>query len=71
MRRLFVLRPEPGNSESLQRAEALGLDAVAMPLFDVEPVEWDVPDAAGFDGLLLTSANAVAHAGEQLTDLRG
>ena len=45
---------------------ALGLDPVAMPLFEIEPVDWDAPDPAGFDGLLLTSANAVRHGGDGL-----
>jgi uroporphyrinogen-III synthase len=71
MRRLFVLRPEPGAGETVARAQAQGLDAVSMPLFQVEPVPWEVPDAGSFDALLLTSANAVIHAGEHLTDLRG
>ena len=71
MRRLFVLRPEPGNGETVRRAEALGLDAEAMPLFKIEPVEWEAPDGGAFDGLLLTSANAVVNAGDQLSRLRG
>jgi uroporphyrinogen-III synthase len=40
-------------------------------LFEVEPVAWEVPDASGFDGVLLTSANAVRHAGGQLQEVRG
>jgi uroporphyrinogen-III synthase len=71
MRPLLVLRPEPGASATLERAKALGLQARAIPLFEVEPVSWEPPEAAGFDGLLLTSANAVRHAGEQLQALRG
>ena len=71
MSRIFILRPEPGASETLARAQAKGLDAVAMPLFAVEPVAWEAPDGASFDGLLLTSANAVRHGGEQLAGLRG
>ncbi|HEX5258022.1 MAG TPA: uroporphyrinogen-III synthase [Sphingomicrobium sp.] len=71
MRRLLVLRPEPGASATAQRARALGLTAVAAPLFEIEPLEWDVPEVGGFDGLLLTSANAVRHSGERLRDLRG
>ncbi len=71
MRRLFILRPEPAASETLARAQAQGLDAVSMPLFQVEPVRWEVPDPASFDALLLTSANAVLHGGDHLTDLRG
>lgn len=71
MRRLVILRPEPGASASVQRAQELGLNAVAVPLFKVEPVAWEPPEAASFDALLLTSANAVRCAGEALQDLRG
>jgi uroporphyrinogen-III synthase len=71
MRRVVVLRPEPGASETVARAEKLGLNAVAIPLFEVEAVDWTAPEPAGFDGLLLTSANAVRHGGEQLQSLRG
>ena len=72
MKRVPVLRPEPGASATVKRAKERGLDALAIPLFEVRPVDWDVPDAGGFDGLLLTSANAVRHSGEQLLkELRG
>jgi uroporphyrinogen-III synthase len=71
MRRVAVLRPEPGASATVNRARELGLDAIAIPLFEVEPVEWQVPDAAAFDGLLLTSANAVRHGGKGLGACRG
>ena len=70
MRRLVIVRPEPGASATVERARAMGLDAAAMPLFRVEPVEWQVPDAGGFDALLLTSANAVRHGGAGLERLR-
>ena len=69
MRRILVLRPEPGASETLARAGKLGLDAVSIPLFEVEPVAWDLPDPRLFDGLLLTSANAVRFSGAHLNDL--
>lgn len=71
MTRVLVLRPEPGASETVKKARERGLDAVAVPLFEVEPVRWDAPEPGRFDGLLLTSANAVRHAGEQLHRLRG
>jgi uroporphyrinogen-III synthase len=71
MTRLLVLRPEPGASATVDKARSLGLDAVAAPLFHIEAIDWDAPDAAGFDGLLLTSANAVRSAGEELRSLRG
>jgi uroporphyrinogen-III synthase len=70
MRRVIVLRPEPGANETLKRARQVGLEAVSIPLFEVEPVAWKALDAASFDALLLTSANAVRHGGEQLSELR-
>ncbi len=71
MRCVLVLRPEPGASATVDRARERGLDAVAVPLFEVEPLAWEAPDSAGFDGLLLTSANAVRFAGGELQELRG
>ena len=71
MSRLLVLRPEPGASATAERAKACGLDPAVMPLFEVEPVEWCAPELGAFDGLLLTSANAVRHGGAQLECLRG
>ena len=71
MRRLIVLRPEPGASETVKRAKAIGLRAEAMPLFKVEPIDWQAPDPGSFDALLLTSANAVRHGGGGLKSLRG
>jgi uroporphyrinogen-III synthase len=65
------LRPEPGAGVTVERAGELGLDAFAVPLFEIEPVPWTPPDASQFDGLLLTSANAVRHAGKQISELTG
>lgn len=62
----MVLRPEPGANSTAARARERGLDAVAAPLFKIEPVSWRAPEVGGFDGLLLTSANAVRSAGAQL-----
>ena len=70
MRRLFVFRPEPASRQTMRLAEDLGLDAVSLPLFDLEPMEWTPPDAAAFDGILLTSANTVRMAGEELNRFR-
>lgn len=71
MTRVVVLRPEPGASETTERAKARGLAAVAITLFEIEPIAWAAPEPGGFDALLLTSANAVRFAGEPLTRLRG
>ena len=71
MPQLLVLRPEPGASATAGRARARGLGAKVVPLFEVEPVPWQAPDMSGFDGILLTSANAIRHAGDKLESLRG
>jgi uroporphyrinogen-III synthase len=70
MRKLLLLRPEPGLSVSVERATAMGLDVVSCPLFRVEPVDWVAPNSAGYDALLLTSANAVRYGGTGLEALR-
>lgn len=71
MRRLFVLRPEPAARATIERARALGLDPVALPLFTIQPIAWTPPEASAFDGLLLTSVNALRHAGAVLQAVRG
>jgi uroporphyrinogen-III synthase len=71
MRPLVVLRPEPGATATCKAASEAGLRPVAVPLFEIEAVAWAAPDSAGFDGLLLTSANALRHAGPELEKLRG
>jgi uroporphyrinogen-III synthase len=70
MRPLLVLRPEPGASATVARARAQGLEAIAVPLFRIESIEWEAPDPARFDGLLLTSANALRSGGAQLQSLK-
>jgi len=71
MTRLLVLRPEPGASATVVKARERGLNAAAVPLFEIEPIEWEAPEPARFDGLLLTSANAVRCGGPQIEALRG
>jgi uroporphyrinogen-III synthase len=70
MRPLLLLRPEPGLTASSERSTALGLEVVACPLFRIEPLPWEVPDASRYDALLLTSANAVRHGGLELAKLK-
>ena len=71
MRRVLVLRPEPGASATVDLARRRGLEAVAVPLFKIMPLAWQAPEAAHFDGLLLTSANAIRFGGETLQSTRG
>jgi len=68
-RPLAILRPEPGNSVTAGRIEALGLQAVRLPLFAVSALDWTPPDPADHDALLLTSANAVRFGGPHLAGL--
>ena len=70
-RPIAVLRPEPGNAATAAAIEALRLTAIRLPLFETGAIDWTPPDAARFDALLLTSANAPRHAGPGLAALRG
>ena len=71
MRRVFVFRPEPASRRTISKARELGLDAVSIPLFDLEKLDWSPPDPSSFDGLLLTSANTVKMGGDRLDRYRG
>lgn len=65
-RALVVVRPEPGNAATAGRARGLGFNVIQRPLFVIEPLVWTPPDPHRFDALLVTSANAIRHAGEGL-----
>lgn len=69
MKPLLVLRPEPGNAATCDRARAMGLDPVSCPLFAVEAVAWSAPDPSSFDHILFTSANAPRTGGPGLASL--
>jgi uroporphyrinogen-III synthase len=66
----LVLRPAPGDRATVARLEPAGLVAIRLPLFQIVPLPW-VPPVGEHDALLLTSANAVRHAGPGLEALRG
>jgi uroporphyrinogen-III synthase len=63
---LLILRPLDGALQTEARAKAMGLRAIVDPLFIIEPLAWSGPKLAGFDAVLLTSANAVHYGGDQL-----
>lgn len=69
-RPLVIVRPEPGCSETLAAAQALGLPAIAAPLFAIMPVRWEAPEAQDFDAILAGSANVFRHGGTGLAALR-
>lgn len=68
-RPIAILRPPPGDETTLERVRAAGLTALQVPLFEIVRLDWTPPDPAGFDALLLTSANAARHAGPGLAAL--
>jgi uroporphyrinogen-III synthase len=68
--KLLIIRPEPGASASAARAQEAGFEPILLPLFEVRPREWPIPESTDFDALLLTSGNAIRHAGENLDHFR-
>jgi len=71
MRPLVILRPEPGAGRTAARARRLGLEPRIVPLFELAPLAWSVPDPGQFDGLVVTSANAIRLGGPRLDKLKG
>ena len=47
MRRLFVFRPEAAARQTILKAQDLGLEAVSIPLFELQSLEWLPPDPSG------------------------
>ena len=71
MRQVVILRPEPGATATFERAVEQGLSPVKLPLFAIERLQWSPPgDLTPFDGLLVTSANAIREGGEGLEQLK-
>jgi uroporphyrinogen-III synthase len=68
--RLLIIRPEPGASATAGRAKKSGFEPALMPFFEVGPRPWAAPDPANYAALLITSSNAVRHAGAELQSLR-
>lgn len=60
---LLILRPQPGADATAARAREMGLDARIAPLFTVRPLDWEPPDPAEVEAVLITSANAPRYAG--------
>ena len=71
MKPLVLLRPEPGLGISAARAREAGLTVIEFPLFEIVPLAWQAPAADLFDAIVLTSANAVRHAGADLAIYHG
>jgi uroporphyrinogen-III synthase len=69
--KLLIVRPQPGADATAARVIAAGHIAFCLPLFVTQPVAWDLPNIDDFDGLLLTSANALRHIAKKLPMLAG
>ncbi|MEP3421823.1 MAG: uroporphyrinogen-III synthase [Erythrobacter sp.] len=67
---VLVVRPEPGLSNTVAAADAMGLNAIGYPLFEVVPRAWDCPSPDAIDALLIGSANAIRHGGDRLEQLK-
>lgn len=65
MVRMLVLRPDPDGALSAERLSALGISAELFPLFARRNLSPSLPDARGFAGLAITSANALRALSEQ------
>lgn len=70
VKRIVVLRPEPGNTATCARIAAAGGTAVALPLFVLKALAWESPPPENFDALIITSANAIRHGGPELASYR-
>jgi len=65
-RPVLVLRPRPGAEGTAALARALGLEAVAAPLFSVHALDWTPPPVEAVGAVMLTSANAARLAGDAM-----
>ncbi len=67
--KLLIIRPQPGADATARLARLAGIEPVISPLFEIQPLAWLAKNAAHYDALMLTSANAVRHAGAALAAL--
>ncbi len=65
-RPLLLLRPQPGNDASADRAEALGIEVVQLPLFEIVPLHNGPAPDGPFDALLVTSPNGARYGVETI-----
>lgn len=65
---LAIIRPQPAASRTAALAREMGFDAHAHPIFELKGCAWEAPDS-GFDAVLLSSANALRHGGDELAKI--
>ncbi len=69
-REIIAIRPEPGLAETIAAGRGMGLPMHGLALSHALPCEWSAPDPAQYDALLVGSANAFRHGGDQLGALQ-
>lgn len=63
MRRVLVIRPEPGASLTAEKLRQMHLAPVVLPLTRIEALSVEhIPDPADFAAMAITSPNAARHA---------
>lgn len=63
---VISIRPGAGAGRSVERARGMGIDLASFPLSELRPLAWTGPDPDDVDALLVGSANAFRHGGEEL-----
>jgi uroporphyrinogen-III synthase len=66
MRRIVTIRPEPGASATVQAGLERGIELEPFPLSRIDALQWEGPDPANIDALLVGSSNAIRHGGDGL-----
>jgi uroporphyrinogen III methyltransferase/synthase len=67
-KRVVLTRTQSHMDESVPLFEAYGMEVIPMPLIDIRPREFDVPDVGDYDGLIFTSLEGVRRVA-QVADL--
>lgn len=70
MTRVVGIRPEPALSTTLSEGRAAGLDIAGWPLFEYRALDWQAPEPAAIDGLLIGSAAAIRLGGPGLVGFK-
>ena len=66
IRPLLLLRPQPGNDASAERAQALGMEVVQLPLFEIVPIHAGPVPEGPLDALLVTSPNGARYGAQTI-----
>ena len=62
--RVVLTRTQSHMDESVPLFEAYGMEVIPMPLIEIRPREFSVPDVGGYDGLIFTSLEGVRKVAE-------